>query len=206
MEDKSVSNMTYRVVLLGIQEIVGKNGLKSVLNYTGLKQYIDNFPPNNHDKEKCMASEIARLDQGVVEVFGANGAYAVLFQVGKMQAKWGLEENPDIVEAAKKAIEDLPEREKVKTALEMTAATVSAEVGVNIWIEQEGEDFLYKSKEVSHCFDRISETPLCNVSDGFLVGILAWATGSNNWVAREESCMSMGETNCTFRVKKVSET
>ncbi len=37
MEDRFISNMTFRVVLLGIREIIGKNGLKTVLNCTEFK-------------------------------------------------------------------------------------------------------------------------------------------------------------------------
>ena len=206
MEDGPVSNMIYRVVLLGVQEIIGENGLKTVLNFSGLKQYINNFPPNNHDIDSCMASEIGRLEEGVVDIFGENGAYAVLYQVGRMQAKWGLEENPDVVNAAKEAIKDLSEREKVKTVLSMTAATIAADINFDVWVDEEGDDFLYKHTDVSHCFNKKSNKPQCHSYDGFLFEITAWATDNTDWVAKEESCIAMGKPNCTFRIKKVRET
>lgn len=206
MEDRPVSNMVFRVILLGIQEILGENGLKTVLNFAGLKKYINNFPPNNHDIDSCMASEIGRLEQGVGDIFGGNGAYAVLFQVGRMQAKWGLEENPDIVNALKETIKDLSEREKVKTVLSITAETVSAGIGADIWVEEDKDDFLYKTKDISHSFNKKNDKPLCHTSDGFLFEVTAWATENNDWVAKEESCIAMGKSYCTFRIRKVKET
>lgn len=202
MEDVFISNMTFRVVLLGIQEIIGENGLSSLLNYTGLKHYIDNFPPNNHEKNRCKSSEITRLDQGIADIFGEKGANAILFQVGKKQAKWGLEENTDVVDATKKVLKDLDENNRVKTALEIMAATVAAELNSDIWVEEHSEYFLYKTNQTTHCFNRKSSIPVCYVSDGFITGILEWATDTTYWASKEEKCMAMGEPHCTFRIKK----
>ena len=202
MEDRFISNMTFRVVLLGIREIIGENGLKTVLNYNGMKKYVDNLPPNDHEKNTCRASEVAAVDRGVAEIFGNNGGAAILFLVGKMQAKWGLEENPDTVAAARSLLAGKDEFETAKTALELAAGVVSAETEGKIWVETDGADFLYHYQGDTHAFDLRSASAVCHVTSGFVTGIVQWATGKADWIAKEEKCTAQGAPHCTHRVKK----
>jgi predicted hydrocarbon binding protein len=203
MEDRYISNMTFRVVLLGIQEIIGQNGLKTVLNYNGMKKYLDAMPPNDHEKNLCRASEVAGVDRGVADIFGKNGGAAILFLVGKMQAKWGLEENPDTVTAARSILAGKDEFETAKTALELAAGVVAAETQSKAWVEADGPDLLYHIDENTHSFGIRDDKPTCHVTSGFVTGIVQWATGKNDWVAREERCMAQGAAYCTHRVRKV---
>lgn len=205
MEDRFISNMTFRVVLLGIQDIIGKNGLNTVLNYAEMRKYRDSLPPNNKEKNTCRASEVTLLDKGVIDIFGNNGASAVLAQVGKMQAKWGLEENPETVAEAKKLFENMSEFETAKIALEMTAAVLSAESDCRAWVTSEGEDLLYHIDEATHCFNAKNDAPICYVTSGFISAILAWATGNNSWQAKEQTCMAMGAAHCTHKARKIED-
>jgi predicted hydrocarbon binding protein len=205
MEDRLISNMTFRVVLLGIREIIGENGLNTVLNYAKLAKYRDNLPPNDHEKKQCLVSEVAAVDRGVADIFGDNGAAAILFQVGKMQAKWGLEENPDTIAAARKILSGMGEFDTAKTALELAAGVVAAETDSKAWVQADGQDLLYHIDENTHSFGLKSKTPICHVTSGFVTGILAWATGEEGWIAREEACMAMGAPHCTHRVRKGGE-
>lgn len=205
MEDRFISNMTFRVVLLGIREIIGENGLKTVLNRAGLEKFNEALPPNDQDKNLCRASEVTLVDKNVVDIFGNNGASAVLFQVGRMQAKWGLSENPDTAAAAKAAFNELSEFDTAKTAVEMTAAVLSAESDCKAWAEVDGEDLLYHIDEATHCFNFTSKKPVCFTTSGFITGIVSWATGNDMWLAREENCMSIGAPHCTHRLRKTKE-
>jgi len=200
MEDRFISNMTFRVVLLGIREIIGENGLKTLLNYLGLKKYSEDLPPNNQEKNLCKASEVTLVDKGVVDIFGDNGASAILFQVGRMQAKWGLEENPDTAAAARTAFKGLSEFETAKKAVEMTAAVLTVESNCKAWAEVDGEDILYHIDEATHCFNIESKKPVCFTTSGSITGVVAWATGNDIWLAREESCIAMGKPHCTHRL------
>jgi predicted hydrocarbon binding protein len=202
VEDRLIENKAYRVILLGIVEIVGENGLKSVLNYSGLTRYIDNLPPNDNEKTGPKISEVTKLSEGIEEIYGTRGARAILFQVGKMQAKWGIDENPDIAQQALAAMAGMSESDRAKVVLNYTAATISKQLNTETWIEQEGEVYLYKDKAATHCFNRKSEVPVCHTTTGFVSGLVAWAVGNNGWKVEETGCISMGEPLCTYRISK----
>jgi predicted hydrocarbon binding protein len=202
MEDRLISNMTFRVVLLGIQDIIGQNGLKTILNHANLKNYLDNLPPNDHEKGKCRASEVAAVDRDVADIFGNNGSAAILFQVGRMQAKWGLEENPDTVTAARSLLAGKSEFDTAKTALELAAGVVAAETQSKAWVEVDGGEILYHIDENTHSFGITNDSPVCHVTSGFVTGIVQWATEKTDWIGKEERCMAQGAPHCTHRVKK----
>ena len=202
MEDRLIENKAFRVILLGVGEIVGKNGLKSVLNYAGLTKYIDHLPPNDSEKNGPCISEVTRLDVAIEEIFGEQGARAILFQVGRMQAKWGIDENPDIAAAAKSAMATMSEHDRAKTILTYTADTVSKQLDTETWVEEAETEFLYKDKAATHCFNRKSDAPVCHPVDGFLTGLVAWAVGNNGWKVQETTCMATGGTYCTYRISK----
>jgi predicted hydrocarbon binding protein len=200
VEDRLIENKAFRVILLGLEEIVGENGLKSVLNYCGLTTYIDNIPPNDTEKGGPRISDVTKLDLAIEEIFGKQGARAILFQVGRMIAKWGLDANPDVAQTAQSAFTTMNEHDRAKTILAYTAHTVAQQLNTETWVEENGDGFFYKDKAASYCFDRKSDVPVCHPVDGFLAGLVAWAVGNNGWKAQETGCMAMGEPECTFRV------
>jgi predicted hydrocarbon binding protein len=202
MEDRVIENKAFRVVLLAVEEVIGKNGLKSVLNYAGLATYIDNFPPNNAEKNGIRISDNMKMAMGIEEVFGRDGARAILFQVGRMNAKWGLEENPDVAEAAKSAMATMSEHDRAKTILTFAANAVSTQLSTETWVEEDGDCILVKDKAASYCFDRKSDAPVCHPISGFWSGLVEWAVGNKEWKAQETGCMAMGDEFCTCRVYK----
>ena len=197
MEDRLIENKAYRVILEGVIEIVGSNGLKSVLNYSGLTKYLDDLPPNNSEKSGPKISEVAALSAGIEEVFGKQGARAILFQVGRMQAKWGVEENPDIAQQALSAMSGMSESDRAKVILNYTADTASKQFNSETRVQEEGDDFLY---ETASWINRKSDTPLCHSTVGFLSGLVAWAVGGNDWKVQETRCVAMGDAMCVFRI------
>jgi predicted hydrocarbon binding protein len=202
MEDRLIENKAYRVILLGVCEIVGENGLKSILNYSGLTGYIDSLPQNDNEKSGPEISEVSKLSEGIGEIYGTKGARAILFQVGRIQAKWGIDENPDVAQQAPAAMEGMSESDRAKVVLNYTAATISKQLNTETWVEQEGDVYFYKGKAATHCFNRKSDVPVCHTTTGFVNGLVAWAVGNNGWKVEEIGCMSMGEPMCTYRIEK----
>lgn len=200
MEDRLIESKAYRVILLGVIEIIGNNGLKSILNYSGLTKYADMIPAGDNGKAGPKISEVARLSEGIEEIYGKNGARAILLQVGRMQAKWGVDENPDIASSAKAAMSRMSESDRVKVILNYTADTITKQLNTRTWIEQEGDVYYYKDEAATHCFNRKSETPVCYTTAGFVCGLVAWAVGNNGWNVEETGCMAMGLPQCTYRI------
>ncbi|MBN1881633.1 MAG: 4-vinyl reductase [Deltaproteobacteria bacterium] len=200
MEDRPVSNMTFRVMLLGISDIVGENGLRTLLRRTSLEKYRDNLPPSNENLEDCMVSEATRLDCAIEDIYGEKGAISILRQVGNMQAVWGIEENQAVAEALKQQFAGKSDIERATDILTITAAIISAQMDTTAWVEMENGALYYRDRSYVHCFDRTSGHPVCYVTEGFLMGLARWAAPNVRWRASEETCMAAGGDCCSFAV------
>ena len=44
-------NRMGRIVLMSLEEIIGRSGVSAVLNRVDLKDYIGNYPPHNQELE-----------------------------------------------------------------------------------------------------------------------------------------------------------
>jgi predicted hydrocarbon binding protein len=202
MEDRLIENKAFRVNLLALEEVAGENGLKSVLNFSGLAKYIGNFPPNDATKNGTHISDVTKLAVAIEEIYGKQGARAILFHVGTMNAKWGLEENPDVAEGARSAMASMSEHDRAKTILTFAADAVAKQFDTETWVEEDGDDILVKDRSASYCFDRTSDTPVCHPINGFWAGLVDWAVGNKEWKARETECMAMGAPHCTCRISR----
>jgi predicted hydrocarbon binding protein len=202
MEDRLIENKAYRVILAGVSEIVGENGLKSVLNFTGLTKYIDNLPAERYREGRPTYLRGGKAGYRHRGGLWQAGRRAILFQVGRMQAKWGLEENPDITKAAREGMAGMSDLEQARIILNYMASATSKQLNTESRIEEDGEVFFYHSKAAAHCFERESKSPVCYTTAGFVDGLVAWATGGHTWKVEETECMAMGHPCCTFRVRR----
>jgi len=200
MEDRLIANKAFRVILFGIEDVTGKNGLKSILNFSGLAKYIDNPPPDNLEIQDAKVSEATKLAIAIEELFGKNGAKATLFRAGRMIGKWAISENPDVFKAILDSVSGKSGAEKAETILQLVAGAVSSQMNTKVWVERDGETILYKDKTATYCFNRKSEEPICHVAAGFVYELPASQLPKSKVEIKEIGCMSMGEPYCTYRL------
>ncbi|MFN8454552.1 MAG: 4-vinyl reductase, partial [Anaerolineae bacterium] len=81
-EERPMPNAALRVLLDAIEEVMGANGTKAVLNAGGLSKYINNFPPKDLEM-KANFSEYGAIQQAVEEFYGPRGARAMLLRIGR---------------------------------------------------------------------------------------------------------------------------
>jgi predicted hydrocarbon binding protein len=199
-EDFELSNIAIRTMLEGVEIIIGKNGLKTVLHSAGLSRYIDNLPPANMEMSDARISDCGRYENAIREIFGNNGARAILFNVGRGQAQAGINENPELAEATLKAFEGMPDKDRVRIVLSTAAAGASAQIGNTITLTENGESFLYEEKPCTHCFQMTADTPVCHPIAGFVYELIRWATGKESYDVTQITCAAMGDPSCIIKV------
>ena len=80
-EDAVIVNTLVRQALVSAQEVMGENGLNTVLRTSGLERFIGNFPPDNLEPA-IQTSDYARLNE-VIEEFYGRGGRGMLRRIGK---------------------------------------------------------------------------------------------------------------------------
>ena len=75
-------NRIARIYLLAMEEIMGKNGLNAILNMAKLSSLIDNYPPDNLDKQFDF-SQYSALNAALEEMYGPRGGRGLALRAGR---------------------------------------------------------------------------------------------------------------------------
>ncbi len=199
-EDRPISNAAIRILLDSIEEVMGANGTKAVLNAAKLTQYIDNFPERSLDKDYKF-SDYGAIQQGVEDFYGPRGSRAILLRIGKATFQFGLKDQPAILGLAGVALKALPEKTRMKLILERVAKAATEKVGQPSSLMEEDDAFYYVQDDSPCRWRPAHDKPCCYVSVGALTEAMAWTTGKV-YKVEEVACISNGASNCVYRIPK----
>jgi len=188
MSDKTVSNVAIRVALDGTEEILGANGLKSLLNYAGLSALYENKPDYSLEKNYT-EKEYSALTSSYYKVLGTSGAKALFRLVGKELGKRSIEVG------VFNHLVDLPADERFFKMMEIFA--MAAGKGS---VFREGDVVVYDNPPCTACRDIEDTTPVCTALNGTFDEYAAWA----GFVAEktvETRCKAMGDDSCRWEIK-----
>jgi predicted hydrocarbon binding protein len=200
MSDAELVNRAFRVILLGVEDVVGKNGMASVLRTAGLSQYIGNYPPSDTERGGHLVQYASRINHALYDIYGARGARAILNRIGRGRARNAIEENAAFANAIKMAIRFLPRRMKVKLALERVSKEFSHQMGTQVKLLEEDEAFIWEDPYCSSCMDWQSDVPVCHTTAGFIFGVIAWGLEDEDFKVQEVACRAKGDAACRYRI------
>lgn len=194
-------NKIARIYLTVLEDIMGKNGLNSVLHAAGLERLIDNYPPDDLRKEFDFA-EFAALNQALDDTYGPRGGRVFALRGGKASVKAGLEAFGAAVGISGLAMRVLPLPAKVKVGLIGMAKIFSAFSDQASRVEDHGDRYMYIIDKCPVCWGRQSEYPICHGAVGLLQGGLHWVSGNKDFKVVQTDCKAMGHDDCRFDVYK----
>ena len=200
MEDRPMPNAALRTLLEAIEEVMGENGLKAVLNSAGLQRFIGNFPPNDVELDSTF-SDYGALEDAVEQFYGPRGARAMLMRIGRLTFRYGLEEQPAILGLAGVALKALPTGPRIKMILGRVANAATEKVNQPAHIEETDDAYLFVAEECACRWRTTRDKPSCFVTVGALQEAVRWAT-DRNFRVEQISSIGMGGDACRYRIDK----
>jgi len=196
--DSMIINSLVRQALVSAQEVMGDNGLNTVLRTCGLDRFIGNLPPNNLEPA-IQASQYAKFNEAI-EAFYGRGGKGILRRIGKASFQYGVREQSALLGVAGVALKLLPERQRIKFILNGLAdALKKSNPEVNAWVDESGERLAYIESTCAICHSRHSESPICYLYVGSIGEAVQWATGKDFEII-ETHCLAKGDEYCRFEV------
>lgn len=197
-EDSTIINSLVRQALVSAQEVMGDNGLNTVLRTCGLERFVGNFPPNDLEPA-IQTSQYAKFNEAI-EAFYGRGGKGILRRIGKASFQYGVREQAALLGVAGVALKLLPEKQKIKFILNgMADALKKSNPEVKAWIEEADGRLAYIESTCAICFGRHSADALCHLYVGSITEAVLWATGKE-YVITETHCMAKGDEYCRFEV------
>ena len=197
MSSKKVPNQLLSLALTTIEEVMGKNGINTLLNYTKLHKFKDNYPPYNLELEQS-SDDFARLLAGTIDIFGEKGARPILFRGGMrsfeiMHDNYPILFNIEGVEPTEKTPERLFDE---FFNIEKTIVTASTQYFGDIYRLYEcDEGFALENHDCYWCKGVKAKEPVCHAAVGFHFGIANWVTGQKIKIV-ETLCSAVGDDFC----------
>lgn len=201
-ENRAMPNAALRTLFLAIEEVMGENGAKAVLNLGGLQRYIGRYPPNDLEPAISFA-EYGAAQQAVENFYGGRGARAMLTQIGRATFRYGLEEQPAILGLAGLALRMLPEGTRIKWMLTRLADAGMKRLNLEIDLAEDDTAF-YLTYTVCPCQfrERKERNPCCFTTVGTIQEALRWVSGGKHYRVQEIACLNLGDEACRFRIDK----
>jgi predicted hydrocarbon binding protein len=203
--EKRAENFLMKVWLETIENVVGENGLKSILHYAHLEKYIDNFPPDN-GKLETPTKDAQALFQSLSDIFGQKGKRGLLLRAGREFARLGVDGRSGIARALEFASRLVPEITKMRLVLEKIVTQYEKMYtfdgnGSHASLKEEESCFFLTFEDYFESSDIESDIPVCNVNVGMLQYIMEWITGHPHRV-EEVKCRAMGDPADVFKIWK----
>jgi predicted hydrocarbon binding protein len=202
---KSEYNYANKIVLITIkalEEVMGKNGLNAILNLAHLPHLIDNYPPDNLERQFNFA-DFSALNLALEEMYGPRGGRGLALRAGRAAFADALRNFGALAGVGDLAFRVLPLQAKMRIGIP-AMAKIFTQISDQYSTAQEQEnEFVYTIHRCPVCWGRSgADKPVCFVAVGLLQGGLKWVSGGNEFRVNESKCVAMGDEVCEFVIPK----
>ena len=188
------------IALRSLEEVMGKNGLRTILKLAGLSRYADRYPSDNLQKEIDFA-EISAIGRALESMYGSRGGRGLALKAGRAAFPDTLRQFGALVGVADLTSSVLPLQAKLRIGLNAFAQIYARLTDQRTGVEERGGDFIWTIYKCPYCWGRHGEQqPVCYTATGLLQESLHWLSGVREFRVQETACIAMGDPACTFLI------
>lgn len=186
-------NKFARITIEAMEEVMGENGLKAILNLAGLSNLIGNYPPDNLEKEFDFA-DFTALNIALDDMYGPRGGRGLALRAGRATFAQGLRSFGALAGVGDLAFKVLPLNAKLKIGVPAMANIFSQFSDQVSNVFDEGPDkIIYTLERCPMCWDRKADRPVCFVGQGLLQEGLRWVSGGSDFKVDLDTCIAKGD-------------
>lgn len=186
-------NKFARITIEAMEEVMGENGLKAILNLAGLSHVIGNYPLDNLEKEFDFA-DFTAINIALEEMYGPRGGRGLALRAGRATFAQGLRAFGALAGVGDLAFKVLPLNAKLKIGVPAMANIFSQFSDQVSNVFDEGNDkIIYTLERCPMCWNRKADRPVCFVGQGLLQEGLRWVSGGNEFKVDLDTCIAKGD-------------
>ena len=185
-------NKFARITIQALEEVMGKNGLNAILNLAGLPELINNYPPDNLEKEFDFAYFTA-LCVALEDMYGPRGGRGLALRAGRATFADALRGFGALAGVGDLAFKVLPLAAKLKIGLPAMANIFTQFSDQISNVHEEGDKYIYTLERCPMCWNRKADRPVCYVGQGLLQEGLRWVSGGHEFKVDLATCIAKGD-------------
>jgi hypothetical protein len=194
-------NKIARIALTAIEDVMGKNGLNAILNLAGLAHLIDNYPPDNLERQFDF-SDFSGINGALEEMYGPRGGRGLALRAGRATFAEGLRNFGALAGAGDLAFKVLPLSAQLHIGAPAMAKIFSSTSDQLSTVVDNGDHFTYTIHKCPVCWGRTVDKPACFMAVGLLQEGLKWVSGGREFRVVQSTCHAVGDSVCDFLIQK----
>jgi predicted hydrocarbon binding protein len=196
------ANRFTRIALEAYEGMIGKNGLNAILNLAGLSSLIDNYPPDDLERQFDFA-DFTAIHIGLEEMYGPRGGRGLALRAGRATFNDALKNYGALAGIGDPAFKILPLLAKVRICLPAAAKIISEVTDQQSTVNESDSAFIWTIQRCPICWTRQgADNPVCSLSTGLLHAMLTWVSDGLEFHIDESKCCAVGDTVCEFVIQK----
>ena len=190
-------NRMGRIILLSMEEVMGRNGVNAVLKLASHPSLIENYPPD--DAQLAFPfSTVSSLCEMLEQVYGPHGGRGLALRVGRACFNYGVRQYGTQLGLAEMAFRLLPLPLKLNAGAKALAELFNNFTDQRVRIEEEDRNLLWHIERCPLCWERRTHGPSCHLAVGLLQEALFWLSGGKVFNVEEKTCIAAGDNTCTI--------
>lgn len=186
-----------RIILQGMEEVMGANGMNAVLRLGNLEKLMQDAPPAHADRPLPFET-VSAIMQALELTYGARGGRGVALRVGRATFKCGLKEYGSMLGLTEMAFRLLPLPTKLHTGANAFAELFNKYTDQKVRLEERDNRIFWHIERCPLCWNRKADEVVCHLAVGLLQESLYWVSGGKAFNVEETSCIARGDPACTI--------
>ena len=191
-----------RIILLAMEEVIGREGVHSVLNLSSLASYTDQYPAARSEKTFPFKA-VTQLQESLEQVYGRQGGRGTALRVGRACFQYGLREYGSMLGITEMAFRLLPLSTKIRTGAKSFADLFNNHTDQCVRLEEKDGKLFWHIERCPLCWERRATEPVCHLAVGLLQEALYWLSGGKIFDVEEIACIARGDPACTIFVDPI---
>jgi len=194
-------NKLVRIILLAMEEVLGRNGIYAILNTSGQSGLINNYPPANMDKV-FPYENISKLNIALEDVYGTLGGRGLAIRSGRACFKYGLREFGEELGLTDQTFKLMPLNAKIRAGANTLADIFNNQSDLKVSLREDNHYYYWQIQYCPLCWQRKVSIPVCYLAVGALQESLYWISSGKFFGVEEILCSAKGDSTCTIRIGK----
>lgn len=190
-------NRMGRIILLSMEEVMGRNGVHAILKLASLSSLLDNYPTDNTERAFPF-STVSNLTDMLEQVYGPHGGRGLAMRIGRACFNNGIRQYGTQMGVTEMAFRLLPLPAKVNAGAKAFAELFNGFTDQKVRVEEEGDKLLWHIERCPLCWERHAQEPVCHLAVGLLQEALYWLSGGKVFNVEEKTCVAAGDETCTI--------
>jgi predicted hydrocarbon binding protein len=190
-----------QILLLSMEEVIGKSGLDAVLRRAALDDLIQT-PPHPTPQRILPFDSVSRLQTALEQQYGIRAGQGFSQRIGRACFNYGLKEYGDQLGVISMEFRLLPLPAKLRAGLQKLAELFNDHTDQTVRVEETETSLLWHVERCPLCWGRQANENSCHLSLGLFQEALYWLSGGKTFQVEETACLARGDASCTLKIEK----